>query len=289
MEYQNYQALRIAIDQGVAFVTIDNGPINLLDSTLVADLDRAGRELEADRDVKVVVLQSANPDFFIAHADVSMIQQLPVTPPPRADRLGTFHAMVDRFRTMPKATIAKLEGRCRGGGSELALACDMRFAALGKAVLGQPEVGVGIIPGGGGSVRLPRLVGRGRALEIILGCGDFRADVAERYGYVNRALPAEEITYFVASLARRIATFPAETIALAKQAVDMADVGIEDDLVREETILFRSVHTDAARRRMAAAMAAGLQSPMLEKCCFDHIWGPLAGSDAGSIDAAVQK
>jgi enoyl-CoA hydratase/carnithine racemase len=108
MEYQNYQALRIAIDQGVAFVTIDNGPINLLDSNLVADLDRAGRELEADRDVKVVVLQSANPDFFIAHADVSMIQQLPVAPPSRTDKLGSFHAMVDRFRTMPKATIAKL-------------------------------------------------------------------------------------------------------------------------------------------------------------------------------------
>jgi len=101
---------------------------------------------------------------------------------------------------------------------------------------------------------------------------------------VNRALPAEEITYFVASLARRIATFPAETIALVKQAVDMADAGIEDDLVREETIFFRSVHTDAARRRMAAAMAAGLQSPVLEKCCFDHIWGRLlAATPAASM------
>jgi len=268
-------------------VTIDNGPINLLDATLIADLYRAGRELEADPDVKVVVLQSANPDFFIAHADIAIIQQLPAVPPSRTDKLDSFHAMVDRFRTMPKATIAKLEGRCRGGGSELALACDMRFAALGKAVLGQPEVGVGIIPGGGGSVRLPRLVGRGRALEIILGCGDFRADVAERYGYVNRALPAEEISYFVASLARRIATFPAETIALAKQAVGLADAGIEDDLVQEEALFFRSAHTDAARRRMAAALASGMQSPMLEKCCFDHIWGPLAGSDAGGVPAGA--
>jgi len=289
MTYQDYKALRIAVDRGVAFVTIDNGPINLLDLTLISDLDRAGRELEADREVKVVVLQSANPDFFIAHADMNLILQLPAQPPPRVDKLGQFHAMVDRFRTMPKATIAKIEGYCRGGGSELVLSCDMRFAALGKAVLGQPEAGVGMVTGGGASVRLPRLVGRGRALEIILGCGDFRADVAERYGYVNRALPVEEINYFVTSLAYRIATFPAETIALAKQAVGMAEVGVEDDLVREEALFLQSVHMDVARRRMAAAMASGMQSPALEKCCFDHIWGPLAGSDAGSIDAAVQK
>ncbi len=273
---QDYEALRIAIDRGVAFVTIDNGPINLLDMTLILELDRAGRELEADPNVRVVVLQSANPEFFIAHADIRLIQQLPATPPPRTERLGAFHAMVDRFRTMPKATIAKIEGFCRGGGSELVLACDMRFAALGKAVLGQPEVGIGIIPGGGGSTRLPRLVGRGRALEIILGCGDFRADVAERYGYVNRALPAEEITYFVTSLAYRIASFPAETIALAKQAVGMASAGIEDDLVREEIIFHQSAHNDAATRRMAAALAAGFQTPTLERCCFDHLWSAFA-------------
>ena len=273
MPNQDYQALRITIDRGVAFVTIDNGPINLLDATLSGDLDRAGRELEADPAVRVVVLQSANPEFFIAHADINLIQQMPAIPPPRTEKLGAFHAMVDRFRTMPKATIAKIEGYCRGGGSELALACDMRFATLGKAVLGQPEVGVGIIPGGGGSTRLPRLVGRGRALEIILGCGDFRADVAERYGYINRALPADEITYFVTSLAHRIASFPAEAIALAKQAVGMADAGIEDDLVREEIIFHRSAHTDAARRRMAAGLAAGMQTAALERCCFDHVWG----------------
>ena len=280
MANHDYQALRVAIDRGVAFVTIDNGPINLLDQTLIGDLDRAGRELEADPAVKVVVLQSANPDFFIAHADINLIQQLPATPPPRAETLGAFQAMIDRFRTMPKATIARIEGFCRGGGSELVLACDMRFAAIGKAVLGQPELGVGIVPGGGGSVRLPRLVGRGRALEIILGCGDIRADVAERYGYVNRALPADEIGYFVTSLAYRIATFPAEAIALAKQAVDMADAGIEEQLVREEAMFFQSANTEAAQRRMAAGLAAGMQTPDLERCCFDHVWGAFADSQA---------
>jgi enoyl-CoA hydratase/carnithine racemase len=288
MAYQGYKALRIALDRGVAFVTIDNGPINLLDLTLIGDLDRAGRELEADCEVKVVVLQSANPDFFIAHADMNLILQLPAEPPPRKDKLGMFHSMVDRFRTMPKVTIARIEGICRGGGSELVLSCDMRFAALGKAVLGQPEAGVGMVTGGGGSVRLPRLVGRGRALEIVLGCGDFRADVAERYGYVNRALPVDEIDYFVTSLAYRIASFPASTIALAKQAVGMAEVGVEDDLAREEALFFKSVNTDVARRRMTAAMASGMQSPALEKCCFDHIWGPLAGSDGGLSPASVE-
>jgi len=271
MVYEGYSGLKVTVDRGVAFVTIDNPPINLLDIPLITDLDRAGRELEADPAVKVVVLQSANPDFFVAHADITLIQQLPAEVLPREEKLGLFHAMVDRFRTMPKATIAKIEGRCRGGGSELVLSCDMRFAALDKAVLGQPEVGVGIIPGGSGSVRLPRLVGRGRALEIILGCGDFGAEVAERYGYVNRALPPEDITAFVNTLAYRIAMFPAEAIALAKEAVAMADSGIEDALVREEQIFLRSAQTDGARQRMAAAMASGMQTPAVEKLCFEDI------------------
>jgi enoyl-CoA hydratase/carnithine racemase len=276
MSYEGYNGIRVATDRGVAFVTIDNPPINLLDLTLIIDLDRVGRELQADPAVTVVVLQSANPDFFVAHADVTLIQQMPANLPPRAETLGMFHAMVDRFRTMPKATIAKIEGRCRGGGSELALSCDMRFAARGTAVLGQPEVAVGIIPGGSGCVRLPRLVGRGRALEIILGCGDFSADLAERYGYVNRALPPEEITAFVNTLAYRIATFPAEAIALAKEAVAMADTGIEDAMVREEQLFLQAAHTDGARQRMAAAMANGLQTPAMETLRFDDIWGPLA-------------
>jgi enoyl-CoA hydratase/carnithine racemase len=271
MSYEGYSGLKVGVDRGVAFVTIDNPPINLLDIPLITDLDRASRELEADAAVKVVVLQSANPDFFVAHADITLIQQLPDEVLPREEKLGVFHAMVDRFRTMPKATIAKIEGRCRGGGSELALSCDMRFAALDRAVLGQPEVSIGIIPGGSGSVRLPRLVGRGRALEIILGCGDFGAEMAERYGYVNRALPPEDITAFVNTLAYRIAMFPAEAIALAKEAVAMADSGIEDALVREEEIFLRSAHTEGARQRMAAAMASGMQTPAVEKLCFDDI------------------
>lgn len=244
---------------------------------MIVEVDGVTRALEADAAVRVVLFQSANPDFFIAHADVTAIQQLPAEPTPREEKLGLIYAALDRLRSMPKVTIAKIEGRCRGGGSELALACDMRFAAIGRGVLCQPEVGVGIIPGAGGSVRLPRLVGRGRALEIILGSGDFSAEVAERYGYINRALPAAEIDHFVNSLATRIASFPAETLALAKQAVALNDRHLEDDLAQEESLFLQAANLPRARARMSAALAMGMQQPVMEKCCFTHAWGPLAG------------
>jgi enoyl-CoA hydratase/carnithine racemase len=152
----------------------------------------------------------------------------------------------------------------RGGGSELVLSCDMRFAALGRAVLGQPEVAVGIIPGGSGTQRLPRLIGRARALEVILGCEDVPADLAERWGYVNRALPAAELGEFVDRLAYRIASFPAEAIALAKQAVAAAEPPTLDGLLEEADCFNRAVATAAARERMAAFLAAGGQTRQAE-------------------------
>ena len=160
------------------------------------------------------------------------------------------HAMVDRFRTMPKVTIAKIEGRARGGGSEFVLSLDMRFGALGRAVLSQPEVAIGIIPGGSGTQRLPRVMGRARALEVVLGCDDLPADLAERYGYINRALPPDEIGPFVERMAYRIATFPAEAIALAKASVDSAELPMVEGLLEEAHYFNQSVATDEAQRRM---------------------------------------
>ena len=249
----------------VAFVTIDHPPINLLDLPLIQDLDRLGREIETDDTVRVMVVASANPEFFIAHADVTLIQRLPTTVPPRATALGLFHQMVDRFRTMPKATIGRIEGRARGGGSEFLLSLDMRFAALGRAVLAQPEVALGIIPGGSGTQRLPRLVGRGRALEIILGCCDFPADLAERYGYVNRALEPEQLGPFVEALAHRIASFPAHAIALAKRAVASAEPSPIEGLLDEAHLFNQSLATPDAQRRMAAFIALGGQTPEVER------------------------
>lgn len=276
MAYENFKTLSVAAQNGVMTATLDYGELNLMDMVMLADLDRLSREIETDDAIQVLLLQSANPDFFVAHADLDLIATLPAEPEPRAGKLGFINAVFERLRVMPKVSIAKIEGCCRGGGSELALACDMRFATIGKAVFGQPEVGFGIIPGAGGTVRLPRLVGRGRALEIILGCGDISAELAERYGYINRALPASEIDCFVTSLARRIATFPARALALAKAAVSMTGT-IEDELNFEERAFLESVNSDAAKRRMAFAMGMGLQTPAVERC-FTNIWGPLAGA-----------
>ena len=264
MAYDGYQCLRVDVDGGVAFITIDHPPLNLLDMVLILELDRLGLELEADAAVRVAVFRSANAEFFIAHADVTLIQTLPTTVPPKATRLGLFHQMVDRFRTMPKATIGQIEGRARGGGSEFLLSLDMRFAALGRAILGQPEVALGIIPGGSGTQRLPRLVGRGRALEIVLGCDDFPADLAERYGYVNRALPAAELGPFVERLARRIASFPPEAIALAKASVDAAERPTVEGLIEEAHYFNQSVATPAAQERMAQFLALGGQTRAVE-------------------------
>ncbi len=157
-------------------------------------------------------------------------------------------------------TIAQIEGRARGGGSELALSLDMRFAAIGRAVLAQPEVALGIIPGGGGTQRLGRLLGRGRALEAVLGCDDFDAETAERYGWVNRALPADEIGPFVEQLARRIASFPALGVRCAKQAVEAAMPSPLDGLLAEARA-WNEVLTDPdLDARFDAALAAGAQT-----------------------------
>ena len=263
MAYDDYRCLHVRLDRGVAFVTIDHPPINLLDLALIRELDGIGKELEADDAVRVVVFDSADPDFFIAHADVSLIEQLP-TNAPRPTTLGFFHAMVERFRTMRKATIAKIEGRARGGGSEFLLSLDLRFGALGRAVLAQPEVALGIIPGGSGTQRLPRLVGRARALEVILGCEDVPAELAERWGYLNRALPPAELGPFVERLALRIASFPAEAVALAKAAVDAAELPTEQGLLEEADCFNRSLATAAARARMARFLELGGQTRAVE-------------------------
>jgi enoyl-CoA hydratase/carnithine racemase len=235
--YAGYEALTVAVDDGVAMVTIDHPPINLFDLQLYPEMGRVAAELAADDSVRVVVLCSANADFFIAHFDVSLILTIP-TDLPAPTELNPFHTMCEAFRTMPKATIAVIEGRVGGGGSELALSCDMRFAALPSgeapgARFNQPEVALGILPGGSGTVRLGRLIGRSRALEVILGCDDVDAATAEAWGWVNRALPPDELWQFVHRLARRIAGFPPHAVAAAKAAVLRSEKDVESDLLAE--------------------------------------------------------
>jgi enoyl-CoA hydratase/carnithine racemase len=223
-------------------------------------LDKLGRELEIDDSVRVVVLQSALPDFFIAHSGLGRVGAASKTVShTRGFRLT--QTIGERFRNMPKVTIAKIEGRARGGGSEIALAADMCFAAIDKAIFGHPEVAIGLVPGGGSTQRLPRLMGRGRALEVLLGCDDFSAELAERYGYINRALPADELTPFVEQLAHRIASFPAHAIAHAKAAVDVgAFSSITEGLLVEAHEADLSVASEVTKARVTEALAAGAET-----------------------------
>lgn len=276
MSSSSYRFLHLSVRQGVAFVSIDHPPINLLDAALVRELGALGKELAANDAVRVVVFRSAVPDFFLAHSDIEDLRRLPPAPAARPSRPGPFHHIVDRFRSMPKVTIAQVQGRARGGGCEFLMALDMRFAALGQAVFGQPEVSVGLLPGGGGTQRLPRLVGRARALEMILGAGDIDARTAEDYGLVNRALPADALAPFVESLALRIASFPAHALALAKAAVNAAEAPLADGLIEEEVCFRAALESPESRRRMARFLALGGQSREFELRPIEASFGPLA-------------
>jgi enoyl-CoA hydratase/carnithine racemase len=260
----SYELLNVERDRGVAFVTIDHPPINLLDTALVGELAHLQGDVATDDTTRVVVFRSADPDFFIAHADLAMISNLPRDADAAASALAGFHGFLERWRTLDKITIAQLEGRARGGGSEFALSLDLRFAAIGRAVLGQPEVALGIIPGGGGTQRLARLLGRARALEVIAGCGDVDATVAERYGWVNRALPADELAPFVERLAYRIASFPPHAVRLAKRAVDAAGPDYDAGLAAERDAFGECMSDPELDARFSAALTRGIQNREVE-------------------------
>ena len=253
--------IEVKVEAGVAFARIDAPPMNLLGGPLLVSLDALGRQVSEDDAVRVLVLRSADPDFFIAHGDVETIVQAPEGGPASVvHEQGFVHDCLDRLRTIPKVSIAQVEGFARGGGSEVALACDMRFAARGKAVFGQPEVPMGILPGAGGTVRLMRLLGRARAAEIILGGDDFSADEAERYGWVNRALDPDEIGPYVERLARRIAKFPASAIAEVKRMLAAMEATLPEDLVGEINAFNRLMAGPHAHPRMRDFLARNLQS-----------------------------
>jgi enoyl-CoA hydratase/carnithine racemase len=257
------ERLRVEIEAGVATATLSNPPLNLMTLPLFGDLARFSAEVAADDSVRAVVLRSDDPDFWIAHFDVEAILKFPIdTPAQRAAKVddNPFHAMCERFRSMPKAVIAEIGGRVGGGGSELALSCDMRFGARGRTLINQPEVALGILPGGSGTQRLPRLVGRGRALEVILGCDDLDAESAERFGYLNRALAPDELRPFVTRLARRIAGFPAPAIAAAKRAVLAAEPSSRAGLLDEGLGFQQLLRTPNAQRAMRRFLERGGQT-----------------------------
>ena len=262
MAYDGYSLIRIAREGRIITATVDAPPINIITLALYGELARLAEELQADPDALVFVLKSADPDFFLTHFDVGAILSFPADGTPERepwDR-NAYHVMCERFRTMDKVTIAQIEGRVGGGGSEISMSFDMRFGVLGKTIINQMEVPIGILPGGTGTQRLPRLIGRGRALEVILGGIDLDAETAERWGYLNRALPEDQIGPYVEALARRIAAFPAPAVRLAKQAVNSADKPLQEGLA-DESFLFQSLtRTPEAQRNMARFLEIGGQT-----------------------------
>jgi len=260
MPYENYNRLRIAQEGRIVTAIIDNPPINLITLELYQELIRLSKELEADDDTLAFVLKSADRDFFIAHFDVMALLAMDVKTEPLRGAPNEYHAMCERFRTMGKATIAQIEGRVGGGGSELVASFDMRFGVKGKTRINQMEVAVGILPGGTGTQRWPRLVGRGRALETILGCVDIDAETAERWGYLNRAFAPHEIGPYVEMLAKRIASFPAPAVRLAKRAVDAAALPLTEGLAEESYLFQQLMREPSARDAMKKFIDQGGQT-----------------------------
>jgi enoyl-CoA hydratase/carnithine racemase len=264
----DYKRISVRTEAGVAFATFDNPPINLITLELTAELVAFAQQVAKDDAIRAVVLRSDDPDFWLAHFDVAAIIDFPrdgLAPLNQRVDDNFYHALCESFRTMPKATIAEINGRVGGGGSEIAMSCDMRFGALGKTLINQPEVALGILPGGTGTQRLPRLVGRGRALEVILGCDDLDAATAERWGYLNRALPPAELRPFVDRLARRIASFPAPAIAAAKRATLASDASWERGLIEESHLFQVLLRTPEAPAAMKEFLASGGQTREGEK------------------------
>jgi len=217
---------------GVAIININNPPTNLVDRKLVVDLIALVDSLSNDDKTRVVVFRSAIADFFVNHFDMAGQVNKPVDSAPRIG-LSPLAQLYIRISRLPQVTIGEIRGRVRGAGGEFALALDMRFASLERAVFGQPEVGSGLLPGAGGTQWLPALIGRARALEVILSSEDYDAAQAERYGWINRALPDAELSGFVDRLATRIAGFPPAGIRQAKEMVNHATLPAENLLTDE--------------------------------------------------------
>jgi enoyl-CoA hydratase/carnithine racemase len=270
-----FQKLRVRREGSVVFAEIAAPPMNLQGPELVRDLVSLIQQAEGDDVVNVLVFKSADPDYFISHVDVTRIDEN------RAEvaKLAGDASMALMLRYLSAShlvTIAQIEGRVRGVGSEFVLACDMRFAARESAIFGQFEPAFGVIPGAGGAQHLTRLMGRGRALEVLLSADDYDADVAERYGWINRALPADELGDFVSSLAHRIARFPTAGQVVVKERVNAITLAAVEDFRRDSDLFLEGVRTPESQGLIQAAMKRGFQTRDAE-LALARMLGDLAG------------
>jgi enoyl-CoA hydratase/carnithine racemase len=239
-------------------VTLDNPPINLFDPEMTVGLQVLMDRLDQDKAVKVVVFDSADPDYFISHVDLVRAGELDLKPGPTG--LSPWPDVARRLELSPFITVALVRGRARGVGSEFLQAMDVRFASRERAILSQIELGTGVIPGGGGLERLPRLIGRARALEVIASSDDFDADTAERYGWVNRSIPDAELDAFVERFATRVASFDRTAIAAAKEIINQrAGLAQPADLAATQSKFFEILARPETQKRVASLMKRGLQ------------------------------
>ena len=238
MSYSNYKRVRIETEGRLLTATLNNPPMNLITQELLDELGAFTDELAADPGALVLVIKSADPDFFIPHAELATLYAMqPDAPPasPSETSPNSIHRICERIRTMDKVSIAQVEGRAGGGGAALVMACDMRFGAIGKAIFNNMAVPFGSVPGGGASQYMPRLIGRARSLELILGGIDLDAVTAERWGYLNRALAPEQIDEFVHGMASRIAGSSPDAVRLTRALVVAAEERPVVEGLREES------------------------------------------------------
>jgi len=239
--------------------TLDHPPLNIFGPETIPQLNDIVTPIETDKNVKVVVFDSAVEGYFLTHYDFLAKLEDTTSLPPGPTGLRPLPDMLVRLSRAPVVSIASIRGRALGVGSELALACDMRFASREKAILSQFEVGAGVVPGGGQMARLPRLMGRGRALEVLLGADDIPGDLAERY--VNRSLPDSDLDAFVDGLATRIASFDKQAISETKRFVDVASLPPDFEIAPEWDVCLASIMRPAAQKRIQTLMAQGFHKP----------------------------
>jgi enoyl-CoA hydratase/carnithine racemase len=256
-------------------VTLDNPPFNIFGPKTIPELNAVITAIENDPMVKVVVFDSAVPGFFLTHYDFvpEMAETTGLAPGPTG--MHPLPNMLVRLSRAPVVSIVSIRGRATGVGSELALASDMRFASREKALLSQWEVGAALVPGGGPMARLPRLMGRGRALEVLLGADDIGGDLAERYGYVNRSLPDGELDAFVDSLAMRISTFDKQAIAETKHLVDIASLPLDSEIAAGWDACIASIQRPPAQEKIKRLLELGLQKNADVEAKLPHYTGIL--------------
>src|SRR5438874_2804452 len=242
-------------------VTLDHPPLNIFGPGTIPQLNEVITAIETDKHVKVVVFDSAVEGFFMTHYDFLAPVEDTTRLPPGPTGLQPLPDMLVRLSRAPVVSIASIRGRATGVGSELALACDMRFASREKAILSHFEVGAGVVPGGGPMARLPRLMGRGRALEVLLGADDIPGDLAELYGYVNRSLPDGELDEFVDALANRIASFDKQAISETKRFVDVASLPPDYESAAEWDVCLTAIWRPAAQKRIGLLLEQGFHKP----------------------------